>query len=53
MVHEFLELLRSPYDEQYSKEDYAMKRSNWVRHRIGCSMLSCSSSLVSLFQKGP
>lgn len=43
LVEELFELLKKPYDEQLENEKWFAKRPEWARHKIGCSMLSCSS----------
>ena len=43
MIHELLDVLRHPFDEQDEFSAYAGKRPDWARRKPGCSMLSCSS----------
>lgn len=41
---ELYTVLLNPYDEQVEfEEKWFQKRPEWARHKIGCSMLSCSS----------
>lgn len=43
LIEELHELLKSPYAEQKENEKWFAKRPEWARHKVGCSMLSCSS----------
>jgi uncharacterized protein YdiU (UPF0061 family) len=43
LIEELHELLKHPYDEQPEYKHWFAKRPDWARHKVGCSMLSCSS----------
>ncbi|MEZ5047192.1 MAG: YdiU family protein [Chitinophagaceae bacterium] len=43
VIESLFELLKHPYDEQTEHEKWFAKRPDWAKHKVGCSMLSCSS----------
>ncbi|NNE31235.1 MAG: YdiU family protein [Winogradskyella sp.] len=43
LINELFDLLKHPYNEQSENEKWFAKRPEWARHKVGCSMLSCSS----------
>ncbi|RMA64402.1 protein adenylyltransferase SelO [Ulvibacter antarcticus] len=43
LIDELYTLLKKPYDEQPEMEKWFVKRPEWARNKVGCSMLSCSS----------
>ncbi|WP_040280264.1 protein adenylyltransferase SelO [Psychroserpens damuponensis] len=43
LIDELFQLLKNPYDEQPKQQKWFAKRPDWARHKVGCSMLSCSS----------
>ena len=43
LIDELFKMLRKPYDEQPENQKWFAKRPEWARHKVGCSMLSCSS----------
>ncbi len=43
LIDELFKLLKNPYQEQNEYEQWFVKRPDWARSKVGCSMLSCSS----------
>lgn len=43
VLEELYEVLKLPYAEQPKYQKWFAKRPEWARHKVGCSMLSCSS----------
>ncbi|MGC6429917.1 MAG: protein adenylyltransferase SelO [Jejuia sp.] len=43
LIDELFQMLTKPYAEQPEYEKWFAKRPDWARHKVGCSMLSCSS----------
>ena len=43
LIDELFALLKHPYDERPEYQKWFAKRPEWARHKVGCSMLSCSS----------
>ncbi|WP_296377968.1 YdiU family protein [Winogradskyella sp.] len=43
LIDALFQLLKNPYAEQPKNIKWFAKRPEWARHKVGCSMLSCSS----------
>jgi len=43
LIDELYTMLKNPYKEQPKYQKWFTKRPEWARHKVGCSMLSCSS----------
>ncbi len=43
LIDELYNLLKNPYSEQPKYNKWFIKRPEWARNKVGCSMLSCSS----------
>ena len=43
LIEELSEMLKTPYTDNPKYDHWYKKRPEWARHKVGCSMLSCSS----------
>ena len=43
LIESYMNMLKQPYTEQPKYDKWYAKRPEWARHKVGCSMLSCSS----------
>lgn len=43
LIDDLYNLFKKPYKEQPEHQKWFKKRPEWAKHKIGCSMLSCSS----------
>ena len=43
LLEELYNLLQNPYADQPEMEKWYIKRPEWAKNKVGCSMLSCSS----------
>jgi uncharacterized protein YdiU (UPF0061 family) len=43
LVKELYDMLLQPYTDQPEYDEWFARRPDWARHKVGCSMLSCSS----------
>ncbi len=43
LIDEIYRMLKNPYKEQPEFQKWFVKRPEWARNKVGCSMLSCSS----------
>ncbi|MBA6153536.1 protein adenylyltransferase SelO [Gelidibacter maritimus] len=43
LIDELFQMLKKPYEEQPEYQKWFAKRPEWARHKVGSSMLSCSS----------
>ncbi|MBO3098699.1 protein adenylyltransferase SelO [Gelidibacter pelagius] len=43
LIDELFQLLKKPYEDQPEHQKWFAKRPEWARHKVGSSMLSCSS----------